>query len=357
MKSKRNLFNVAVCLISGIIVAGFVFFSTDLSVLKQHFSALDLRWIAAALGLVVLQWLFEGATFHVMTKPFFSPLTFRKSFELQMGGLYFNAITPFATGGQPFQAYSMTRMGMDLGDAMSVLLSKFLVYQAWVVGVSTAFLVTQYSFFTREIAPVLREATGGLDLSFLLWIGYIINTVVFLIALVLAVFPNVSKKFAAFFIWILGKMRFLKDPKKTKAYFDEKLENCGKGFQFLIHNPSVLIRSSVTTILYLLSYVAVPYTLYRAFDLSLGAAGHFSLFAVMGAEAFVMLVSSFFPLPGASGGAEAIFYFIFLHFFAHNDDLTKVAMILWRIITFYLTIAVGVFFVVRTNRSNKKAPQ
>ena len=355
LKSKRNIFNVAVCILSGIIVAAFVLFSTDMEVLKRNISALDLRWIAVALTLVAAQWFFEGATLHVLTRPFF-PIRLRDSLELSMTGLYFNAITPFATGGQPFQAYTMKRMGMDLGDAMGVLLSKFLVYQTSVVGVSTVFIVSKWDFFRNEITAMIEGKTF-LNFTVLLLIGYVINTLVFLIALMFAVFPETSKKMADFFIWVLAKLRFVKNPAKTKEYFHGKLDQCGKGFRALIHNLPVLIRSFLYTVLYLLSYVAVPYAVYRAFDSALGPqAAAFGLFTVMGAEAFVMLVSSFFPLPGSSVGAEFFFYSFFLLFFNGSDGLTKVSVIVWRVITFYLTIAVGVIFVVHTNRNYKKDP-
>ena len=355
LKSKRNIFNVVICILSGIIVAAFVLFSTDMEVLKRNISSLDPVWIGAALGLVALQWFFEGATLHVLTRPFFR-IRFRDSFSLSMTGLYFNAITPFATGGQPFQAYTMRRMGMDLGDAMSVLLSKFLVYQTSVVGVSTVFIVSQWDFFRNEISAMIEGKTF-LNFTVLLLLGYAINTVIFLIALMFALFPDTSKKLADLFIWILSKFRIVKDPAKTKEYFHGKLDLCGKGFRDLIRNPSVLIRSFFYTIFYLLAYIAVPYAVYRAFDSALGVeAAAFGLFAVMGAEAFVMLLSSFFPLPGSSVGAEFFFYSFFLLFFAGSDGLTKVAVIVWRVITFYLTIAVGVLFVVHTNRAYQIPP-
>ena len=60
------------------------------------------------------------------------------------------------------------------------------------------------------------------------------------------------------------------------------------------------------------------------------------------AQAFVLNVSSFVPLPGAAGGAEYSFHTMFAMFFP--VQLLALAVLLWRIVTFYLPICVGTAF-------------
>ena len=54
-----------------------------------------------------------------------------------------------------------------------------------------------------------------------------------------------------------------------------------------------------------------------------------------------MMVSAFVPLPGASGGAEGSFLMFFRTFF--QDTITP-AILLWRLITYYLNILLGAIF-------------
>ena len=42
-------------------------------------------------------------------------------------GQYYNAATPFASGGQPVQVYYMSRFGVSAGNSSSVLIIKFYV--------------------------------------------------------------------------------------------------------------------------------------------------------------------------------------------------------------------------------------
>ena len=53
---------------------------------------------------------------------------------------------------------------------------------------------------------------------------------------------------------------------------------------------------------------------------------------------------AYFPLPGAAGASESGFYVIFSTFF--SKGLVVAAMILWRIMTYYIILAVGSLIVV-----------
>lgn len=64
---------------------------------------------------------------------------------------------------------------------------------------------------------------------------------------------------------------------------------------------------------------------------------------VVASAAFILMISSFVPLPGASGGAEGSFYMFFRMFFKASGSVS-VAILLWRLFTFYLPIVVGVYF-------------
>ena len=58
------------------------------------------------------------------------------------------------------------------------------------------------------------------------------------------------------------------------------------------------------------------------------------------ASAYVMLIGSFVPLPGGTGGIE--YGFIkFFGIFIISDVKLKALMLLWRFVTFYMGIIVG----------------
>ena len=66
---------------------------------------------------------------------------------------------------------------------------------------------------------------------------------------------------------------------------------------------------------------------------------HLSIFYMIGAAAFVSMVTAFIPIPGAAIGAEGSFYLIYQIFFPSQIIIT--ALLLWRIYTYYLPLVVG----------------
>ena len=58
------------------------------------------------------------------------------------------------------------------------------------------------------------------------------------------------------------------------------------------------------------------------------------------ASAYVMLIGSFVPLPGGTGGIEYGFIYFF-GVFIISDVKLRALMLLWRFVTFYMGIVVG----------------
>ena len=65
-----------------------------------------------------------------------------------------------------------------------------------------------------------------------------------------------------------------------------------------------------------------------------------NVFTAIITSAYVMLIGSFVPIPGGSGGLEYGFVAFFGYFLQVSGKLTAL-MILWRLVTYYLGIIAG----------------
>ena len=79
-----------------------------------------------------------------------------------------------------------------------------------------------------------------------------------------------------------------------------------------------------------------------------------SLLQIMSYQAYVLMISSFIPLPGAMGGAELGYHGFFKDIF--TEQYVNTSMMLWRIMTFYLPIIVGLFFTMTMKNRGIKEP-
>ena len=338
MKTRKlDLFVVISC---GVVIVGFVFFSSNPATLARAIRQLQFPWIAAALGFMIAHWLAESAALHLLLKESAPHRRFWDTVRVTMGGQYFNAITPFASGGQPFQAYYLTRQGMDVGDAAGGLLGRFLAYQTALVAVSTVLLIARLAFFLERVT----------NFTLVVLVGYLVNLAVLAALVTVGWFRGAADGICRRAIRLGGKLRLLKDPGKTQEKADESLRRFHAKFQFILRHRGRLWISFLFSVAQIVTLFAVPWCVYRAFGLS-GT----DLLTVIAAQGFVSMIASFVPLPGSSGGAEGAFYFFYRPLFSDDGSLA-VAMILWRLITFYFTVVVGAVFALRAHKTVGQMP-
>lgn len=332
---KRNKLNVFICITCGLAVLGFVLFQMGgADNFLKNISDFHVGWLLAAFLCMLAFWLIESLALHIIVKAVHKEQRFWQSVCVNMGGQYFHSITPFASGGQPFQAYYLNKQGVDLGVAMNCLVAKFIIYQFALVCTSLVLLCLRLSYFRANID----------NFTYLIILGFILNLVVMLWAVSLALFQKTTRKLSEWIIRLLAKCKLLKHPEKKIAFMEEELEKFSACFQEMLKDFPTMLLAFVLSVLHLLAFMSVPYMIYRAFGL-----WEVDFLTIISAQAFVMLASAFVPVPGAGIGAEGAFYLFFNSFFP-KDGQVGIAMLLWRFITFYFTVIVGVFFAVKANK-------
>ncbi len=285
-------------------------------------------WLLAGAGCMLLYWALESLCLHLAAKKAWDRQRFGTSVVTSMIGQLFNCITPFASGGQPIQAYYMVRRGMPVGLASSVLLAKFIVYQTVLALYSAAVLALEYRRFQQNIAGF-----AGLAL-----VGFAVNAAVVAVLFCVGFFPKITGGFFHSCTAILGRFRLMKDPERANAGIDREIASFHEGFTQFRREAGLMLGLALLTVGQLTAFFLVPYCVLMA----LGVGG-LSVADVVASAAFILMISSFVPLPGASGGAEGSFYVFFQMFFKSSGSVS-VAILLWRMFTFYLPIVVGVAF-------------
>ena len=340
-KKKSNKINLILCGASFVIMLAFLFFVDKPD---KIFNALR-NVKAAYLGLCILTmfgyWLCESATVHAILKPLCKTAKFRDTWYDTIIGQYFNCITPLASGGQPMQAYYFVRFGVPLGNALTALLSRFIVYQ---------FVLTLYSATTlaagfKTEGKLLIES----GLMPLVLIGFAINTGVIIFLLMIALWKNGTVKAANGIITLLAKIHIVKNPMRHRLYFTREVNKFHNNFKFIKKNVWVIVKAAFFTAVQLLLYLNISYLLYCGFfpehDLLWGR--------IITYQAYVLMFSSFMPLPGAMGAAEFGYAGFFNKIFG---DYTGAATMLWRIFTFYLPIIVGIVHLLTLKRKGINVP-
>lgn len=296
--------------------------------LGKAIQSVDKIWLLAAVASMVLFWFADSfvlayATSYVEKKhPFLSML------KIALIGQYYSALTPFATGGQPLQVYYYKKIDVSASKSTTILVFKFIAWQMVVVGFSICSMVLNFNFIASQMPQMLVFSILGLSIN----VG-----VIFVVAMVM-INKDLLLKLSYFVIKQLAKMHIIKDPEKSyisaNAYFTDVSESINVMYAHKLKALNILIVS----LLQFMCLMAVTYFVYR----SLGLYDR-TLTQLIMLQAVLYMTVSFVPIPGASLASEASFRIFFGP--AFPASLLFISMLLWRAITYYSNVLVGVLIV------------
>lgn len=286
----------------------------------------NIGWIMTAILLTIMYYFLASLGLHRIIKKYNQKMSLWQTLKLKFKTKFFDAVTPTSTGGQPYQIYSLTSNGISVLDSTNICLQNFVAYQVALV------LIGIIAVVANQILNLFPENNF---LKFLVLIGFLINTGIAAFLFLV----SYTKKFNQFIyrkiINLLVKLHIVKNVNKTNKMYNEYVENVKRGTTSLMKNKKEFILIvSLNFIGLCLNYLVPLAILYSTGDYI-----SFGPFECLVASAYVLLMGSFIPLPGGTGGLEYGFVAFFGNFLK-GSKLTAL-MLMWRFVTYYLVMIIG----------------
>lgn len=289
-------------------------------------------YVFAALGMLLLYLALSPLSLCMLTRSRKNKISFGKTYVIGMTEHFFNGITPFSTGGQPFQAYSYARSGVKVSESTSLLIMNFLVMMI----ASNIFAACALFYFTRF---ALNAAMTVVAI-----VGFSINFAVLLCTVVIATSKTV-RRFLMWCVRLLCKIKFIgkflkPQEEKLAAYF----EQVQIVFKDLAKKPITFTGCLVAKLAAFAAQYAITFFIIRALHIDVGWD---QMFFVMCGTAFATTMCVFLPTPGASGGVELAFAMVFSSIIGTSTEPGSVAyggMLMWRLMTYYLAMLISLMF-------------
>lgn len=301
--------------------------------------AADLRHMLAAVACMGAYWWLESVLLRQISRSFGQRLTRAASFRVSMIGQLFNNITPFASGGQPVQAYELARYGVSYGESSCILLVKFVIYQLAMTVYALVVTLIKYGYFSSRIPGF------GLIIA----VGFMTNIVALSLITAVGFFPKATRHGLSALVKLAARLRLTRHPEALQQRVSSELDLFYDNFQRMRRRPQIVVVPLLVTLAQMTVYFSIPFFIFRSLGID-----HVEYFQAFSATLFVFMVTSFIPAPGASGGAEGGFYW-FLSIFISNGDLLLMTTVLWRVVTFYLPLGVGACFYLTRKRARPHA--
>lgn len=238
--------------------------------------------------------------------------------------LFFHGVTPFAGGGQPMEVYFLHNEGIPVTKAANITLQNFIVYQIALVitGIFALFYNMHFQLFPND--HLIKK---------LVVLGFLINLAVLVITFLLSFGKKFNRLVCEKGIHLLSKFHLIREEEKVQKQFSEYLANFHANALQLQKSKLAVLKMVGANLLGLFILYSMPYAVIRGMGLD------FHLFPVVVATAYVMIIGSFVPIPGGTGGIEYGFIFFFGYFI--SGSILHAVMLVWRFISYYLGIIVG----------------
>lgn len=272
---------------------------------------------------MVLYWFFEAYIIHRMKKTLNIKSTYGSSLKLCMIGQYYSAITPFSTGGQPVQIYSLVSDGVPVGTASSLFVNRFLIYQL---------VVTFYSLFMFIIRFNLLYNEAQLALPFVV-VGCLVNFVILIMIFGFLLNEKFVRNILSKSIRILHKLKIIKDIEKSEEKMNKTLLDYKASVEDMKKDKKTTFELILVSIAQLTIGFSITFFVYLALDFEMG---HF--LDIIAIQSLHYMAVSFMPTPGTAGAAEGGFYMLFKAVFPKK--ILSLALILWRFIDYYLRVMI-----------------
>lgn len=329
LKSEKKKISSVFNIILLIAVTGIVLYFSlkdNFELIIHEIFTMNPLWFLVGVLLLFASFYLRSVSLHILIKKFTNQYHFLKSFKLTLTTQFLNGVTPFATGGQPFQVYILKKDGIRLGDGTNIIMQNFIVYQIALVLLGVLAILYNSVFHIFKESGILRDLTT---------LGFIINTLVTVGLFVIAF----AKKFNRFIIQktvsLLYRMHIIKNKETVMDKLSDSIDNFHEGAKLLMKDKKSFIYNIFLNFLSLVCLYLIP----LAVVYGMGVTDAFTGVESVVASAYVMLIGAFVPIPGGTGGLEYSYMAFYGNFL--KGSVLNASMIIWRFLTYYLGMIIG----------------
>ena len=322
----KNIKKNAFILIAITLIVLYFVLKDDFSSIMEQLLKMNPIWLLVALLCYVLYIVLKSLAFHMTVKQEKQDYTFKRSMIHNTVVQFFNGITPFSTGGQPMEVYMLKQQGIRYSKGVNIILQTFIFYQTALVIYGLIAVALNYSFHFFEKIPLLRR---------LILLGFFINTLVVVALFIISFGKRLNHFLVKKIVHLFHKLKIVKNEEDTLVRWTERVETFHSCAEHLKEHKSIFIKGVLLHLLSLSFFYVIP--LFLAYSMN----DYTSLNAMTAivSSAYVLIIGSFVPIPGASGGIEYGFLAFFGNFI--GGSMLPAMLLMWRFITYYLGLIVG----------------
>ncbi len=261
----------------------------SLDTMMAYLSRANKLWLAAGLLCMFGYIWFEGYALVHICRTLGYQSAKRQGTVYGAADVFFSAITPSASGGQPASMFFMLRDGMTFPACTTALLINLVMYTLATLTIGSLSVLFHFNLFRRM----------SLFSRILIVVGWFIMTGLSMLFYMLLRRGEILYRLCDRVMEMLGKRKLLSNLTKKQAKLKKKMAEYQQCSDEIAGHGRMLIRIFIINLLQRLSQIGVTFMIFMA--LGEGLRTSVEGFVV---QAFTALGSNSIPIPGGMGGAD-----------------------------------------------------
>ncbi len=272
---------------------------------------------------------FKGMSIGVLSRALGYKKGPLRNYAYASADIYFSAITPSATGGQPASAYYMVKDGIPISHTTAILSVNLLMYTASLMALSLITFILRPNLFAGIQSWIVKVCVI---------VGLLVQLLFLSIYVMIMVSEKLVIKIATWLVKIGAFFRIIKHKKEYIGRIDASVHRFKASVQLLSHNKKAMIASFLLNFIERIVYISIGVLVFYGalYNIPELAGVKINVIDIYALEAFCWFGSYCVPLPGAVGASEAIFNNVFSMVIS-NVVLLSSTMLITRGINFYIS--------------------
>lgn len=329
---KRQIVNVSVLLVLIGLTFFIIFRNSDgfsISSVGDFVKAIHWPFLLGALLCMVLNIGYKGLSIALLSRTLGYRKGLLRNYSYASADIYFSAITPSATGGQPASAYYMVKDGIPISHTGAILSVNLFMYTASLIVLAV---------ITFALRPGLFLNIDSWIVKVLIIVGLLVQLLFLSVYVMIMVSEKVVLRVLSWIINIAAALHIVRHRDEYLARAKVAVRRFKNSISLLGHSKSALFGSFMLNFIERITYISIGVLVFYGakYNIPELAGVRVSLLDVYALEAYCWFGAYCVPLPGAVGASEAIFNNIFSMIIS-NAVLLSATMVTTRGINFYIS--------------------
>ncbi len=295
-------------------------------------AGVNVKYLVICLGILLLMIVFDSFKYNVILRTTTGKSNYPVSLKVSLMGKFYDNITPFSSGGQPFQIFYLHQKGFSGGQGSAIILFKYSINMAIRLVVSAVLMI-----FNVQSLWVLQDPAQQTFYQVAGWIGFALNFAISFGIVAFAIFPTITQRLVKWGMKTTSKLKHKKAHGTTKRSM-AIAQDFRKTFSQMVKRPlRLLLMIAYCLIEFVLSAV-LPYYVVLALCGDAVTPGWTLMLNIATLNVFSQLGTNFIPTPGTSGAVENLFMLTLTHI---ATGVLFWTVFSWRFLSYYSFIIIG----------------